>query len=789
MKINNLTRSRKGDIWELSIYRSFRNSHSQVMHGKPARDGKELRRIMFKRIRLLCVILAFGFPSAVVTPQEATDIHGALATILVNPGPFSSVEEAAEGEEKTNWWDGDLSDDRACTECFAAVELSRFLRACTALPKEDISICPPDRLPSKGDVFLIGSTKSNALIASRKVVERRRLERNESFLLKTTRDGNKTITIIEGKDCVGTLYGVYAYLKELGFRFYGLGSKGTVYPEKVTHLPRALDVVENPSFLTRGFWAWEDRGNKEFFLWMARNRMNFWTAAESNVHFLKKLGLKLTDGGHIIQEYFLNPQVEYPYDHEKFELDQGKPKDPYAVGNEYSGDTNGDGKLTYFEAHPEWYGLRGGKRSPHMRNGFGDNYCTSNPDATTELAKNLIQGLIDGRWRHVDIISFWMLDGGKWCQCEDCRKQGSYTDRLLQVVTAVLTEMKNARKEGRLKRNVEISTLAYLETLAPPTRPLPEGFDLDNCSVTFFPIRRCYVHSLADPKCTEINSDILRDYQGWTIGNERYYTGSIFIGEYYNVSSIKSLPVLYPRIMATDIPWYYKTGARHFHYMHTPTHLWGTWTLNQYLLAQLLWNTETDVEGLLDEYFRLYYPSTMLHTKDFYRHLEAAMANIKTWKHNVPGYSLRHRLTSKGKEMFPLKHLHYERYCSESNDGPDIVEMVESMHLAGKHLHASLISCVDQTERARLLEDAQRFEYGKAMVLFYYHLVRTALFHRRSDEVMAGHEFQYVERFAEVLRAIKDLVQVASSHANAQNGLEATQAVNVYEFFKEKYGN
>jgi hypothetical protein len=352
-----------------------------------------------------------------------------------------------------------------------------------------------------------------------------------------------------------------------------------------------------------------------------------------------------------------------------------------------------------------------------------------------------------------------------------------------------MTEMRNARKEGRLKRNVQISTLAYLETLASPTRPLPEGVDFENCSVTFFPIRGCYVHSLADPTCIEINSDILADYQGWTMGSERHYAGSIFIGEYYNVSSIKSLPVLFPRIMAADIPWYYRTGARHFHYMHTPTRLWGTWTLNQYLLAQLLWNTETDTEELLDEYLRLYYPSTTLHTKDFYRHLEAATANIKTWKHNVPGYSLRRRLTSKGQEMFPLEHLRYEPNCSASNDGPDMVEMVDAMHLAEKNLHASLVSCADETERARLLEDAQRFAYGKAMVLFYYHLVRTAIFHHRSYELMARHEFQYVEHFAKELKQIKDLVQVASSHANAQDGLDATQAVNVYEFFKEKYGD
>ena len=40
------------------------------------------------------------------------------------------------------------------------------------------------------------------------------------------------------------------------------------------------------------------------------------------------------------------------------------------------------------------------------------------------------------------------------------------------------------------------------------------------------------------------------------------------VGEYYNVSSLKTLPNLYSRIMAADIPYFYRTGARHLNYMH-----------------------------------------------------------------------------------------------------------------------------------------------------------------------------------------------------------------------------
>ena len=741
-------------------------------------------------VSFLLILLLFTFFSLHAAPR----VH-----ILVNPGSFASVEKAAESEEKVDWWDADLSDDRACTESFAAVELARFLARVTLLANDDIVLGAPDRLPAGGDVFLLGSKESNPLIASFRMTEEAALGTDESFRIRAFRDKNRTITIIQGKDRVGTLYGVYYYLEQLGIRFYGLGEKGTVYPDELVALPTNLNLVQNPSFLTRGFWSWEDRGDAAFFLWMARNRMNLWNAEEKEIYFLKKLGLKLTAGGHVIQAYFLNPQAEYPYNHPLFTGDEDKPDDPYNVGKEYAGDANNDGKLSYFEAHPEWYGWHDGVRSHHIEEDVGDNYCTSNRDATTELAKNFINSLIDGRWRQVDIVNFWMLDNGRWCECDKCKQQGTYTDRLLDVCYLVLKEMAGARQEGRLQRQVQLSTLAYHETLTPPTRPLPDDFDYNNFSLTFFPIERCYVHPLADPSCTEINRILLGVYQKWTMGQGRYYKGSMFIGEYYNVSSLKSLPVLFPHIMAADIPWYYRTGARHFHYMHTPTRLWGTWTLNQYLLARLLWNTETNVDTLLDNYYRRYYPTTTEHTRAFYRHLEKATANIKPLKHyvgikgilNIDGirYILRKRLIEDSTSIFPLEHFRYDVYKPVLNDGPDLVEIMAEMALARREIDAALMQCSDATEQARLLEDESRFAYGEAMFGYYYHLIRTALFHRRRNTTLAGHEFKLVEQFAERLRGVTDLVQVSASHANAKNGFDATQTEEEYNFFKERYGD
>jgi len=149
----------------------------------------------------------------------------AQVNILVNKGSFASIEEAAISEEKVNWSDADLTDDRACTECFAAVELAHFLPLCTSTSEKDILLNTPDKLPGSGNVFLLGSRESNPLISRQKLPEAVEFKSDQSFRIYAFRENNRTITVIEGKDRAGTLYGVYAYLNELVLLSMGLENK------------------------------------------------------------------------------------------------------------------------------------------------------------------------------------------------------------------------------------------------------------------------------------------------------------------------------------------------------------------------------------------------------------------------------------------------------------------------------------------------------------------------------------------------------------------------------------
>lgn len=727
------------------------------------------------------------------------EICNAQVNIMVNKGPFATVQQASAGEDKVNFFDNDLTDDRACTESFAAMELAVFLPKATILKHDEIKFVQPGILPKSGFIFLIGSRFSNPEIDKYDLLDGMNLETEQSYSIRSFKENERIVTIIEGADRIGVLYGVYRYLQELGIKFIGLGEKGTIIPETPGDIPAGVKIIENPSYLTRGFYTWNDRKvDNEFFFWMARNKINYWTAQDQPVKFLKKLGVKLSDGGHRTQGIIFNSDIEYPYNHSVFKGDENKPDDPYKVGNDYTGDTNNDGKLSNFEAHPEWYGMKNGKRikiipEPKNASQSGINFCTSNEDARKEFAGIIARQLISGQMKYVDVFEFWMFDGGAsvWCSCDKCREAGSYTDKLFMVTYDILKELERVRQTGKLNRRVEVSSIAYHATLDTPTKPLPEDYDYKNSSITFFPIGRCYVHSFADPACTEINQWQLKAFQGWTVGERRFYKGSVFIGEYYNVSSLRSLPVLFPKIMAVDIPWYYRTGARQFHYMHTPDTLWGTWTLNQYLMGQLLWDINAPVSKIIDDYYNFYYPTTSYTTRKFYNQLEIATANIKVFKHYVEtgngrNYSMAGRLL-KG-DLFQLDHMHYDEYHPLLNDGPDIVEMLDAMELAKKYLDMSLMECKDPAEQQRLLEDKNRFDYGYAMYKYLYHIVRTSVFHKKGDKVMAAREFAIVEDYSEQLGKIVDLVQVASDDANAPNGFEATQSVGVFNEFKKLYG-
>ncbi len=498
--------------------------------------------------------------------------------------------------------------------------------------------------------------------------------------------------------------------------------------------------------------------------------MNFWTVEQHDVANCKMRGIKLTCGQHDIQANFINPNDSYPYDVAEFKGDEGKPVDPYPRGD-YQGDLNDDGRLSYREVHPEWFGMKKGRRQFDMHTDWGTNICDSNPSAVAEFVKNVVNALIDTGWKNADSINFWMMDGTyRWCECENCRKLGALTDRNLRIIYRFQQELKKARAEGRIKRDVTVQFLAYHELIEPPKTTLPADFDFAHCTATFFPIRRCYAHAFHDPTCTEINKPLDDSYRGWSVNPNRRFKGPLLIGEYYNVSRFDHLPLVLDDIMRADIPYYYKTGARAFIYMHVPVANWGTRTLTQWQLSRMLWDPNMDIDALLNDYYPGRYGPAADAMRKVYGSLRTALGNACVMR-----YPLRDALQNGATSLFPMKHMQMDVVHPKTDDGPDWVEIIAALKAARAQMEKAKAISVPERIAARIAEDDRLLVYAENSILLYDCAITAQQALNNDDRAAARKALEESLAYQNRLKADKRSTKYGSSHVNSTDGLQGTR--------------
>lgn len=700
--------------------------------------------------------------SSIVAVTMCLVLTHALATadvIVLEHAAAPRAAEYAVAEADVNWADSDHSDDDRCTVAFAACEAQHYLRAITGR-SNDWTIVGAD-----------AKTGGNALVISALRGPGSDLELGpEGYRLETTRAGGQWRITVTAEERIGALYGVYDVLHRLGVRWYSPGQHGKEVPRSDLRAVPAIDATGKPAFELRGFHAWENRGNTDFLLWMARNRLNYWCVQQEGKPLLHKLGIHLIGGGHCLTAWYLGPAGRYPYNHTRADGDDDLPDDPYPVSPAFAGDGNNDGRLSTFEAHPEWYALRGGKRSARIKGDFGDNFCTSNPHAMAEWVRNAVQDLVDGRNRDATLMNAWMLDVGKWCECAACKAQGTRTDRNLCVIHAYARGIATARAEGRINRRIRLLFLAYADVLEPPSKPLPPGFDYGTCIATYFPIRRCYVHRFDDPDCPQ-NARYLAHLEGWAVDPDRHYKGQLCIGEYYNVSRYKCLPACFMRTMVSDIPYYHKLGARYFHYMHCTTRNWGNKALTNWQMARQVWLPDVDCGVLWDDYFAGRYGPAAADMRRFYGDLERMLCNVTELK-----YNLAPRLDRGDKVLYPGGHLVYSRPDGTPADVPGLQDMLGSARACRATIDTVLQSNLPARVRHRVAEDERLFAYGER-TLQYFDLASQAFAAAREGRIEEGRaKLRELKRVAEQLRADTESTAHSSSHASAPNAFVATYA-------------
>lgn len=670
--------------------------------------------------------------------------------ILAAPkGPFGAVETAARAEEQIA---RDTPDDERlwtlCTVAFAAADVSRALPGSVRLTAADAPL--PEDLCASPDAcghavtVLFGGADINPLTASLS----RATGRDFSCAPGDGPEAMRLVgipadkvpagaglprgtdaVVLTGGSRIGVMYAAFAYAEREGVRYTEPGLPE--FRPELRDPAREFDVREAPSYVTRGTFSSFIDGDDDFLLWMARNRMNFtkFRNMEHRHAMLKKLGIAASVGGHEVYYRFADTSMEYPYKHAVYG-GEGKPDDPYPVSPLCRAPSGENGTFTYGDAHPEWYALVNGERrmqrdlESYLKLGYktGDNICNGNPDCVREICRLATECLISGDWKYADFVDVCALDNGTWCDCEACRAMGNLSTRLLMLAYELDKTIKQAQREGRIRRKIRLAIPAYHETLPAPDRPLPDDFDYDTISVVFFPIERCFAHDFDDTAC-ESNRMLLDLWRPWTTDAHGNYKGSLFVGEYYNVSSFAAMPFVFAKRILHDIPYYYRCGARNFHYMHITARDRGIIALNDWLYARMLWNVDADGEALLRDYFTARYGASADRVRAVYEDIERFAAGCKYWKHyrfapDGTKPSLRKRLNGDGpftaENLFVLgeERLH----ADPAKPGTSLEEAMQGYVRAAEALRSVRDgNCTPALER-----DIRRVEYGCRMTRFLY---------------------------------------------------------------------
>ena len=395
--------------------------------------------------------------------------------------------------------------------------------------------------------------------------------------------------IVCGGSRAGLLHGVYTLLSRIGWVW--------PYPGHEAHMPEYAEIdslsrgtVHRPSFRYRGFHPEPiSHCTTEFLLWMARNRMNFYVLQPGFTDALKNLCFNLYAGTHILDEI---------------------------LGADEEGKS---GRL--FDEHPEWFALVGGERTPYVRHQM----CLSNPELCRFLASKSADFFAQ-KCSDADIFAFWLSDSwDTWCECEDCRRMGSCTDRYVNLTHVLRGELDLRFERGELETNPELWFGAYEggQSLSPPRR-FPEGFAFDHCVLGFYPINRCYAHDFNDRECTELNRHYLEALEGWRSTDKL----QISVCEYYGVSQYQDLPLVFRERMSNDVPFYKSLGVMGCSYMHSPVEFPGPRALNNFIFAGLLWDAASPSEKLCRQYLGARYGASAAAMRRFHDLLEKAFENI-----------------------------------------------------------------------------------------------------------------------------------------------------------------
>ncbi|HID06903.1 MAG TPA: DUF4838 domain-containing protein, partial [Armatimonadetes bacterium] len=361
----------------------------------------------------------------------------------------------------------------------------------------------------------------------------------------------------------------------------------------------------------------------------------------------------------------------------------------------------------YFDDHPEWFPLVNGVRrkfnpafgETRFAMTYGNQICTSNSEVVALIVTKLRNILsADASLRMVALAP---NDNWGYCECENCKaldEPDATTDRLMSRRLVILYRAV-ARKllQSHPKRRLLVG--AYHIYTRPPkdaSLRLPRNTWVIVCHYSPY----CLAHPIAyrgksrntkSGRC--MNEQFREIVETW-----KRISGGVVLYEYYAKDAWLSLPWAIVHSIRKDIPYLKHIGAGGLYTQWGMGTIWSNF-LNYYIAAKLLWDASTDVDALLDEFYRKFYGNAAQQMKAYHETLERAFieANICT-----PG-SARDGVYIYTPDVLKRARMHIERALNVATD--EVVRKRIEKQLASLNYAEMLIGYLRLVERGASVEE------------------------------------------------------------------------------------
>ncbi|MFH1614586.1 MAG: DUF4838 domain-containing protein [Planctomycetota bacterium] len=365
------------------------------------------------------------------------------------------------------------------------------------------------------------------------------LTHREDYLIRSHEKGIYIIGLTD----LAVEHGVWDFLWRLGYRQFFPGEKWEVIPRE-KNIKVAINVKESPDYFDRLIWP--DYGmfpstEKAYLDWVARNRLIYY------------------------------------------------PDSVVLIGHNYASIIRD--KEAEFKAHPEYLALVDGQRNcwdpKQSEGGCTTKFCISN-EGLRKLVVDWALEYFEKNPKAV-FLSLDPSDGDQWCQCENCAKMGSVTDRVVTLVNEV-AEAVNKRFGEKL-----IGIYAYFKHCPPPT-------------IKVHPYIKVGVATAFIEEKYTLEELMQRwQNQGATVGMREYYAlnpwdrdmpGDFKEGRPQTWRA-KGGNITY---LKESIPKYYRQGAR---FMSAESAInWGPNGLGYLVASRLLWdiNEAKNVDAIVNDF-------------------------------------------------------------------------------------------------------------------------------------------------------------------------------------------